>query len=89
MFLAELNNFQLWGADVGNAYVQALTKKNSSLRVVLNLKNYKDMFLLCTRHSMAQDLEEHVGMTNHLISSIKWVQTFKGRPRHMDEIFKG
>ena len=27
MFLAELNNFQLWGADVGNAYLQALTKE--------------------------------------------------------------
>ena len=26
MFLAELNNLQLWGADVGNAYLQALTK---------------------------------------------------------------
>ena len=27
MFLAELNNLQLWGADVGNAYLQALTKE--------------------------------------------------------------
>ena len=35
--------------------------------------NSKDMFLLWTRHSMVQDLEEHVGMTNVLISSIKWV----------------
>ena len=26
IFLAELNNLQLWGADVGNAYLQALTK---------------------------------------------------------------
>ena len=25
MFLAELNDLQLWGADVGNAYLQALT----------------------------------------------------------------
>ena len=25
MFLAELNNLELWGADVGNAYLQALT----------------------------------------------------------------
>ena len=28
MFLAELNNLQLWGADVGNTYLQALTKEN-------------------------------------------------------------
>ena len=27
MFLAELNNLQLCGADVGNAYLQALTKE--------------------------------------------------------------
>ena len=27
MFLAELNNLQFWGADVGNAYLQALTKE--------------------------------------------------------------
>ena len=27
MFLAELNGLQLWGADVGNVYLQALTKK--------------------------------------------------------------
>ena len=27
MFLAELNDLQLWGEDVGNAYLQALTKE--------------------------------------------------------------
>ena len=27
MFLAELNNLALWGADVGNAYLQALTRE--------------------------------------------------------------
>ena len=27
MFLSELNNLQLWGADVENAYLLALTKK--------------------------------------------------------------
>ena len=27
MFLAELNGLQLWGADVGNAYLQALIKE--------------------------------------------------------------
>ena len=43
MFLAELNNLQLWGADVGNAYLQALTRENSTLWVALNLKNFKDM----------------------------------------------
>ena len=27
MFLAELNDLQLWGADIGNTYLQALTKE--------------------------------------------------------------
>ena len=27
MFLAELNNLELWGADVGNACLQVLTKE--------------------------------------------------------------
>ena len=27
MFLAELDGLQLWGADLGNAYLQALTKE--------------------------------------------------------------
>ena len=28
MLLAELNDLQLWGVDIGNAYLQALTKEN-------------------------------------------------------------
>jgi hypothetical protein len=27
VFLAELNKFQLWGADIGNAYLEATTKE--------------------------------------------------------------
>ena len=27
MFIAELNNLQLWGVDVGNTYLQPLTKE--------------------------------------------------------------
>ena len=66
MFLAELNDLQLWGADVGNEYLQALIKRSSTLWLAQNLRSYKDMFFLCTRHSMVQDLEEHVGMANSL-----------------------
>ena len=73
MFLAELNNLELWGADVGNAYLQALTREKLYIVVDLNLKNYKDMFLSCTKHFMVQDQEEHVGMTKSLIYSMTWV----------------
>ena len=43
MLLAELNNLQLWGADVGNAYLQALEKEILYIVGGLNLKNYKDI----------------------------------------------
>ena len=52
MLLAELNNLQLWRADIGNAYLQALIKEKLYNVVTQNLVSYKDMFLLCTRHSM-------------------------------------
>ena len=38
--------------------------RNFTLWVGLNLKNYKDMFLSCTKHFMVQDQEEHVGKIN-------------------------
>ena len=72
-FLAELNDLELWGADVGNAYLQALQERNCTLWVDLSLKHYKDMFLSCTKCSMVQDQEEHVGMINSLTYSMKWV----------------
>ena len=72
MFCAELNGLQLCRADVGNAYCQALTKEKSSLWLALNLKNHKDMFTLCTRHTVVEDLEEHGGMISILIFSTKW-----------------
>ena len=64
IFLAELNGLQLWRADVGDAYLHAFI-----LWLDLSLKSYKDMFLLC----MVQDLGEHVGKTNFLIFSTKWI----------------
>ena len=47
--------------------------RNFTLWVGLNLKNYKDMFLSCTKHFMVQDQEEHDGMINSLTYSITWV----------------
>ena len=47
--------------------------RNFTLWVGLNLENYKDMFLSCTKHFMVQDQEEHVGIINSLTYSITWV----------------
>ena len=77
MFLAELNGLQLWGADVRNANLQPLTEEQPALSLVLSLKNYKDMFLLCTRHSMVQGLEEHAGMTSFLIFFSRWISNLQ------------
>ena len=77
MFLAELNNLELWGADVGNAYLQALTREKLYIVGGPELKNYKDMFLSCTKHFMVQDQEEHVGMINSLTYSITWVSSLQ------------
>ena len=64
MFLPEVNSLQLWEQMLEMHTYKHLQKKDSTLWMVLNLKKYKDMFLLCTRHSMVQDMEEHVGLTN-------------------------
>ena len=75
--IEQINEYQVF-TDVGNEYLQALTReklypRNFTLWVGLNLKNYKDMVLSCTKHFMLQDQEEHVGMINFLTYSITWV----------------
>ena len=77
MFLAELNHIQLWGADAGNTYLKALTKEKIYIVASPELKSHKDMYLLCTRHSMAQDLEEHVGMISSLTFFNKWISSLQ------------
>ena len=72
MFLAELSDLQLWGADVGNSYLQASQKRSFTLWLGQNLMSCNDMFLLCTKHSMTDYLEEHVGMTSSLTFLNKW-----------------
>jgi hypothetical protein len=43
-FLAELNQLELWGADVGNAYLEALTKENKCTSLLdRNLEILKDI----------------------------------------------
>ena len=77
MFLAELNNLQLWGADVGNAYLQALTKEKLYIVVGPEFEELQGHVLVCTRYSMVQDLEEHVGMTSSLIFFNRWISNLQ------------
>ena len=70
--IQEIKEYQVF-TDVGNAYLQALTREKLYIVGGLNLKNYMDMFLSCTKHFMVQDQEKHVGMINSLTYSITWV----------------
>ena len=45
IFLAKLNNMEVWGTDIYNAYLEATKKKRYTLWLVLQLMNYKDTFL--------------------------------------------
>ena len=44
--IEQIKEYQVF-TNVGNAYLQALTRENFTLKVGLNLKNYKDMVLSC------------------------------------------
>jgi hypothetical protein len=41
-FLADINKLQLWGADVGYAYLEATTKEKAYIVVVLTLDHLKE-----------------------------------------------
>ena len=52
IFLAKLNNLEVWGADIGNAYLEAKTKESYTLLQAQSLRNLKDMYWLYTKHYM-------------------------------------
>ena len=44
MFLGKLNNLDIWGADIGNAYLEASLMKSSTSLLAQNLRNLRDTF---------------------------------------------
>ena len=52
IFLGRLNNLELWGADIGNAYLELSQKKNYILLLDLNLKIWRDKSLPSPKHFM-------------------------------------
>ena len=52
IFLGKLNNLELWGADIGNAYLEAVTEENYILLLDLNLNISRDISLLSPMHLM-------------------------------------
>ena len=50
IFLAKLNNLEVWGAGIGNAYLEAKTKENYMMLQGQSLRNLKDIYWLSTKH---------------------------------------
>ena len=74
MFLVELNKLQLWGGDIGNAYLETLTKEKLYIIAGHEFGELQGHILIfCKNHYMEQGLEVHVGMANSLTPSNTWV----------------
>ena len=43
IFLGKLNHLELWGPEIGNAYLEAVTEENYILLLDLNLKIWRDI----------------------------------------------
>ena len=67
IFLGKLNNLELWGADIGNAYLEAPTEENSILLLDLNLRIGKDTYLLSQKHYMDLSLQGKDGQKHCMI----------------------
>ena len=52
IFLGKLNNLELWGADSGSAYLEAVTEEKYILLLDLNLKIWRDISLLSPEQFM-------------------------------------
>ena len=44
VFLSQLNDLEIWGADVGNAYLEAYTDESYASLLDQNSRNYKVIF---------------------------------------------
>ena len=52
-FLAKLNNMEVWGADIGSAYLEAITKEKIHMVAGPNSRNLKTISLSSTKLCMA------------------------------------
>ena len=52
IFLGKLNHLDLWGADIGNAYLEAFTDEKLYIELAQKSKSLKDTFLYSLRLCM-------------------------------------
>jgi hypothetical protein len=67
-FLAKHNDVELWGMDIGNAYLESYTKEKVCFTAGPEFGEQEGhTFVIKKRHSMASDQVEHDGMTDSTI----------------------
>ena len=52
IFLGKLNNLELWGADIGNAYLEVPTEEKLYIVAGPEFEDWKDTYLLSQKHYM-------------------------------------
>ena len=89
MFLAELNNLELWGADVGNAYLQALTREKLYIMGGLEFEELQGHVLVVYKalygtrsggacwHDKFFDILHHMGFKPSRADSDIWMKSSK------------
>ena len=89
MFLAELNGLQLWGADAGNTYLQALTKEKLNIVAGPEFEELQG-HVLVMRRALYGTRSGGACWHDKLFDILQQMDfKIKSRPRHMDEILKG
>ena len=52
IFLGKLNNLELWGADIGNAYLEAVTEEKLYIVAGPKFEDWEGYILTFSKHSM-------------------------------------
>ena len=69
VFLSQLNNLEIWGADVGNAYLEAYTDEKLCIMAGPEFKELQGHLLIMSKPCTGLVLGEPDGMTDFLTSS--------------------
>ena len=69
VFLSQLNNLEIWGADVGNAYLEAYTDEKLCIMAGPEFKELQGHLLIMVKALYGTRSGEPGGMTDSLTSS--------------------
>ena len=73
LFLGSLNDLEVWGADIGNAYLEALTGEKLYIVAGPEFKELEGHILIIYKALYGLNLQAHDGMMSFLTSSPIWV----------------